>query len=334
VQALVAAPLPIFDIVYDDLAQVRLSLALIAPVLLLSFALYAFRRSRYAEILVYADLTLINVLLAIADPISGGLGGETWVLFQLLPPLAILIVRRPRAAVIMVVVSALCLATSALAQLTGVIAVHFSASTAALHRGLVHQLLVLIVLSLAASWIGAGERRALVAAIRANEQKGQLNRELSQRLDDLRARDEQIRQQQAQEQQLRQTILELSSPVLPILDGVVLLPLVGAIDSARTQEMQCALLTGIERHRARIVVFDVTGVPLVDTAVAQAILQAAGAAQLLGAQPILVGIRPEVAQTIVGLGIDLQRIVVQANLQAGVTYAMRLAQFDGRPIAR
>lgn len=124
-------------------------------------------------------------------------------------------------------------------------------------------------------------------------------------------------------QTLEKTIQELSSPVLPVLDGVLVMPLIGVIDSERAALLVTALLSAIEQHRARIVLMDVTGVPLVDTQVARVLLQAADAARLLGAEPILVGIRPELAQTIVGLGLDLASLTTQADLQSGIRYAMQ-----------
>src|SRR5205085_915907 len=92
-----------------------------------------------------------------------------------------------------------------------------------------------------------------------------------------------------------------------------------------------SLLQAIEQHRADFVIMDVTGVPIVDTQVATALLQAADAARLLGAQTILVGLRPELAQTIVGLGLDLSALATQADLRSGVVYAIR--QRRGRVIA-
>jgi anti-anti-sigma regulatory factor/HAMP domain-containing protein len=122
-------------------------------------------------------------------------------------------------------------------------------------------------------------------------------------------------------QTLEKTIQELSSPVLPVLDGVLVMPLIGVIDSERAALLVTALLSAIEQHSARIVLLDVTGVPLVDTQVARVLLQAADAARLLGAEPILVGIRPELAQTIVGLGLNLSSLRTQSDLQSGIRYA-------------
>jgi anti-anti-sigma factor len=117
---------------------------------------------------------------------------------------------------------------------------------------------------------------------------------------------------------LSATIRDLSSPVLPLANGVLAMPLIGVIDTTRAQQIQESLLTAIERHRAHTVLIDVTGVPLIDTQVAQVLLRAASATRLLGARPVLVGIRPELAQTIVGLGLDLTHLDTQPDLQAGI----------------
>jgi rsbT co-antagonist protein RsbR len=104
------------------------------------------------------------------------------------------------------------------------------------------------------------------------------------------------------------------------------MPLVGLIDEERAELLTSTLLAAIERERARCVIMDVTGVPLVDTAVAGALLQAGAAARLLGAETVLVGIRPELAQTIVSLGVSLDDLVTRNNLEAGLRYAMEQAR--------
>jgi rsbT co-antagonist protein RsbR len=130
-----------------------------------------------------------------------------------------------------------------------------------------------------------------------------------------------LRESVNEREQLSHAIRELASPVIPVLDGVLVMPLIGVIDSARATLLVSALLSAIERHHAMIVLIDVTGVPLIDTQVARVLLQTADAARLLGAEPILVGIRPELAQTIVGLGLDLSILKTQADLQSGIRYA-------------
>lgn len=115
---------------------------------------------------------------------------------------------------------------------------------------------------------------------------------------------------------------ELSTPLIPISDDILAMPLIGSIDSQRAQQLIGVLLQGVSELHARVVILDITGVVVVDTQVANSLLHAAQAVQLLGAQVILTGIRPEVAQTLVGLGVDLRGIVTRATLQGGIAYAM------------
>lgn len=116
----------------------------------------------------------------------------------------------------------------------------------------------------------------------------------------------------------RSTIRELSAPVIPVLPGVLVTPLIGALDERRIADLSHNLLKEVERQRARQVILDITGVPLVDTQVAQTLLRTAASVHLLGAQTLLVGIRPEVAQTIVSLGADLSAIPTYADLREAV----------------
>lgn len=115
---------------------------------------------------------------------------------------------------------------------------------------------------------------------------------------------------------------ELSTPLFPISDEVIVMPLIGTIDSLRAQQIIETLLEGIESKRAQRVILDITGVPIVDTQVASVLVKAAQAAQLLGAQVVLTGIRPEVAQTMVGLGVSLGSVVTRGTLQAGIATAL------------
>jgi anti-anti-sigma regulatory factor len=115
------------------------------------------------------------------------------------------------------------------------------------------------------------------------------------------------------------TIRELSAPVIPVLPGVLIAPIVGAIDQGRAAVLTSNLLEKVERERGRYVIFDITSVPLIDTHAAHVLMQAATAVALLGAQALIVGIRPEVAQTIVALGIDLGSIKSFSNLQEAIS---------------
>lgn len=128
------------------------------------------------------------------------------------------------------------------------------------------------------------------------------------------------------------TIRELMSPAIPIHEGILVLPLIGAIDSNRAAQVLETLLSGISEYQAAVVLVDITGVPIVDTAVAHHLLQSARAAQLLGARVVLVGIRPEIAQTIAQLGADLSGIVTRSNLESGINYALALHNLKIVPV--
>jgi rsbT co-antagonist protein RsbR len=116
---------------------------------------------------------------------------------------------------------------------------------------------------------------------------------------------------------------ELSTPLIPLADHVVAMPLIGSIDSARAQQIIEELLTGVVANRATTAIIDITGVPIVDTQVAGALLRAAQAVELLGSRVVITGIRPEVAQTLVGIGVNLGSIATRATLQDGIAYALR-----------
>jgi anti-anti-sigma factor len=122
--------------------------------------------------------------------------------------------------------------------------------------------------------------------------------------------------------ELRATIRAIDSPIVPIQDGILVMPLVGEIDHERSEQMLSELLTQIADQRASVVVIDVTGVSTIDQPVAQALVQAADAVRLLGAQAILVGMRPEVCEAVISLGVDLSSLITLADLQSGVTFAI------------
>jgi rsbT co-antagonist protein RsbR len=123
----------------------------------------------------------------------------------------------------------------------------------------------------------------------------------------------------------REALRELSTPLIPIAEGVVIMPLIGSIDSLRAQMVMEALLEGVARHRAHSVILDITGVQVVDTQVANTFISAAQAVRLLGAQVIMSGIQPAIAQTLVQLGVDLSGIITVSSLQAGIAHTL-LAQ--------
>ena len=130
-----------------------------------------------------------------------------------------------------------------------------------------------------------------------------------------RAREEVIIRQQTE-------ISELSTPVVRLWQGILALPLIGTLDSARTQVVMENLLDSIVRFEADIAIIDITGVPTVDTLVAQHLLKTVAAARLMGADCIISGIRPQIAQTMVHLGVELN-VVSKANLSDAFALALR-----------
>jgi rsbT co-antagonist protein RsbR len=119
-------------------------------------------------------------------------------------------------------------------------------------------------------------------------------------------------------------IRELSTPVLQIRDGLLLLPLVGVIDSNRARQMTDQLLQSIRANRAKVIVVDITGVPAVDSMVANHLVQVVEASRLLGARAILTGLSAEVAQTLVRIGVDLGKVQTTGNLQDGIDQANKV----------
>jgi rsbT co-antagonist protein RsbR len=125
----------------------------------------------------------------------------------------------------------------------------------------------------------------------------------------------------------QEAIRELSTPVLTLMDGLLLLPVVGVIDSHRARQMTDQLLQAIHQNRAKVVVIDITGVAAVDSMVANHLIQAVEAAGLLGATAIVTGVSAEVAQTVVKIGVDLTRLRTVGDLQGGLSEAMRLVGY-------
>jgi anti-anti-sigma regulatory factor len=135
-----------------------------------------------------------------------------------------------------------------------------------------------------------------------------------------------IEQQQQQIQVIQaqqQTIQELSTPIIPVMDNIIVVPIVGIIDTARARDITRRLLAGIGEHNAGVVIIDVTGVAIVDTGVANYLHKTIQAAQLKGARVIITGISGAVAETIVDLGIDWSHVETLSDLQMGLSTALR-----------
>ena len=129
----------------------------------------------------------------------------------------------------------------------------------------------------------------------------------------------------------QQEIMELSTPVVKLWDGILALPIIGTLDSARTQVVMENLLQAVVASNSKYAIIDITGVPTVDTLVAQHLLKTITAARLMGAECIISGVRPQIAQTIVHLGINLEDVITKAKLSDAFALAL---QRSGRTVVR
>ncbi len=155
-------------------------------------------------------------------------------------------------------------------------------------------------------------------------------RDITQR-QEIEDRLQELREAYATQEVLLARIQELSSPVLNIYDGVLLLPIIGALDSSRANHTIGVLLERVASSRAKVVILDVTGAYTIDSQVANALIAASKATHLLGAHVIICGIGPEVAQVLVSLGIELENITTRADLQEALATALSMT---GRRISK
>lgn len=141
----------------------------------------------------------------------------------------------------------------------------------------------------------------------------------------VRERERVIREQQ-------EAIRVLSTPVLPVRERLLILPVIGTVDPLRARQLTEQLLRGIRTNRARVVVMDITGVPAMDATVANHLVQTVEASRLLGATVIVTGLSPELAQTLVNIGVDLSKMNTVGDLQGGIEEAERLLGYKVAPL--
>jgi GAF domain-containing protein/anti-anti-sigma regulatory factor len=157
---------------------------------------------------------------------------------------------------------------------------------------------------------------------RVEERTAELERESTER--------ERLQRELIEAQQ--QALRELSTPIIPLVDRIIVMPLIGSIDSMRARDITRSLLAGIQEHRAKVVILDITGVPIVDSGVADHLNKTIQAARLKGARTIITGISDAVAETIVDLGIDWSAIETLSDLQTGLVVALRSLGVEVRRI--
>lgn len=130
----------------------------------------------------------------------------------------------------------------------------------------------------------------------------------------------------------QEAIRELSTPVLPVRERLLILPMIGVIDPLRARQLTEQLLQGVRNNRAKVVVMDITGVPTIDSTVANHLVQTVDATRLLGATVIVTGLSPEIAQTLLNIGVDLGKMNTVGDLQGGIEEAERLLGYKVVPI--
>lgn len=129
----------------------------------------------------------------------------------------------------------------------------------------------------------------------------------------------------AQQMNLRAMLQAMSTPIIPITQHVVVMPIIGSMDTQRAEQLISDALQGASARRAQVVIIDITGMSHIDTSAAAALHKTAGALRLIGAQVILTGIRAELARTLISLGVDLREIKTQGTLQSGIHQALKIS---------
>ncbi|WP_164689765.1 STAS domain-containing protein [Herpetosiphon llansteffanensis] len=315
--------------------QIGLSICGIAGTMLA--ITFAMRRSRYVEWLIYLNLASITLMLSLTGPIIGEVDGSVWVLFQVPPLIATIVLNTSRATTIICIASMIILSLVIGSEFTGIIPIKFLVPKSALLINFFCQLLVLAVIAVTVRLLVGRAKRAFAVVAQTEAkleqqlakerelalQREQLNAQLSQSLAEISQRDSQIQAEQAAQAALRAQLRQLSLPVIPVLKHTVVMPLVGDLLATSSEGIEETLLAGASYHRAKIAILDVTGVPTIDTELGRRLMQATAAARLLGVQTIIAGIRPDVAQTLVSLGIDFRSVVTVASLQDGVAIAIK-----------
>jgi anti-anti-sigma regulatory factor len=331
-----SAPLPPMFLVVILLLQLAGILLCVTPVT----ALVLLRRGRFNLAVIVSSLGLIvshtiaTYILGITNPsvlivfqipiaLAGLLGGRRLLLTVSSLSIAIVLVVAILESYSPPLAGFFAAMPNANGEITSPLAVQAAGLTVGFFMG------VTILLTVLLDRFGGALRDALATSLeREDELKGiraSLEQTVNQRTSDLQMALADVQQRAEVQAHLleeneyqRATIKDLAVPVIPISATTLVMPLVGALDSTRLRQLQEQSLHALERTSAHTLVIDITGVPVVDTQVAQGLLMTVRAARLLGAHVMLVGIRPEVAQAIVGLGLDLSDVSTFSNLQSAL----------------
>jgi DNA-binding LacI/PurR family transcriptional regulator/anti-anti-sigma regulatory factor len=197
-----------------------------------------------------------------------------------------------------------------------------------LRQGAIYDMLRELISSALKSALLSREREKAEAALK--QAYAEVEQQVEERTAELRKETAEREQAQAESLHLqqevieaqKQALMELSTPVIPVMEGIIVVPLIGAIDTMRARDITRALLVGIQKYHAKIVILDITGVPIVDSNVASHLNKTIQAAQLKGTRTIVTGISEAVAETVVDLGIDWSSIETLADMQTGLRSAL------------
>ncbi|MEM8533071.1 MAG: STAS domain-containing protein [Chloroflexota bacterium] len=309
---------------------------LLAVTISSALLLYFLRAKKYAVTYFYLNILLLFLISASIDPTEGSVSGASWTILQLWPPLVVLVLRRTKDAVLAVLMGVSTLITLALLEINQIIPIELLLPVENMIYALGLQVFIMIALSTVTVIISQSERRAIEQTSHTQKEveaqldhvqrllteKEQLNTQLEESLAEVREREQQIVEGEVREKQLDQTIQAIMSPIIPVTDNVVIVPLVGTFDDSRLDSTGAAIIRGVEQHRAKIIVLDTTGISLISEHLAQMIVQTARAAQLLGTTPVLVGLRPELAQSLIAMEIDFESLITYADLREAIRFAL------------
>jgi len=290
------------------------SLALVDILLTLLYIRWA---ERSPTLSTYAVLLASALLITAGTFISGHIAGISWVLYLPLPPIAGLVLSRPRVTFPLALLVGLIMLAGGITQIQ---TLSLLLPPELLYYALAYDLGVMVALSALTELIIT----QLVKARHQAEQRAEELKETAQEKNRLIAELEALTRRQ---EQLLETVRQLSTPLIPVLKGISVLPLIGAVDPERLERLTPELLRGIREQQARVVIMDVTAVPGMDQATALALLKTVRAVSLLGTEFVLTGIRSTLAQDLINAGIDLAAIPTRTDLRRGIEYAQ--ARLEG-----
>ncbi len=294
--------------------QTILSLAFVACTVLASL-MYVLRTSRYVELALYTNLVGIAILIALIEPLSGSISGITWVLYQLWPPIATLVMRRPRASIILAGCTIALFLVAGLLPTLGLVPATLSIPREVLLVELGLHIITLVGMTAAITLIGMRERQSLDTALHAQEQFETQARILVHTNKALEKTNNILFHKNTEQDRMQNLIAMLETPTITLADGILFAPIVGSLDQQRARNLTTKLLHEVHDRHIRHTLLDITGVTAIDAQVARALIQMTESLRLLGCSITITGISSQVAATITELDITLDGITTAQSPQ-------------------